>query len=318
MSLISIDDISIDDIKLIINKSLSFKHGNNLYPGTSRMDRYIFAILFFESSTRTKMSFEAVIYKNNGKILNYEHHNSSSNKGETFEDTIKTIDHYCDLFIIRHHDDNIFDNIKSLTTKPVINAGNGSIEHPTQALIDITTIVEHIRKDEIDIDYKMELKILLVGDLLYSRTINSFVKCLHKIFPSVVLCFLSSNDNINESKLNPNLFDYIKKNNISCNFVNSYDNCISTMDFVYITRCQIERHNKLPTSRKDIIMNENIINKMKDTAAVLHPFPRNNELAIECDNNKRAIYFKQIENGLYVRNVILHYCLGYIYNTPSL
>ena len=173
MYLISIDDLTKQDLQFIIDKSIGIYNGDNLYPGLSNMTSHIFAILFFEPSTRTKMSFESVIYRHNGKVLSYDHNSSSSLKGESFQDTIKTIDKYCDMFIIRHSDPFIFDNIKSLTTKPVINAGNGSYEHPTQAITDATTIINHFNVWKIDTNAP---QVLLVGDLSTSRTINSLIK----------------------------------------------------------------------------------------------------------------------------------------------
>lgn len=304
MHLLSIDDLTKESIEKIINCSLVLKSGNNIYPGNSELSSYIIAILFFEPSTRTKLSFESAIYRYNGKVINYNENTSSSQKGETFNDTIKTIEKYCDLLIIRHMDDNIFDNIQLLTKKPVINAGNGKIEHPTQALIDVTTIIEHFKKWNRDMN---NLKIIIAGDLSHSRVINSLIKCLIKVFYNIEFYIFNFNQNISNDNLE--ILNILNENKINYFFINNYDN-VSDIDIIYITRAQKERHEINYNDKYK--MTPTVINKMKKGSAVMHPFPRNEELSSECDNNEKSIYFNQIENGIYVRNVILHYCLGYL------
>ena len=307
MSLISIDDLTKQDIQFIVDKSISLYNGDNLYPGHSNIDSHIFAILFFEPSTRTKMSFESVIYRNNGKVLNYDHNTSSSKKGESFEDTIKTIDKYCDIFIIRHSDSFIFDNIKSLTNKPVINAGNGSYEHPTQALIDATTIINQFKVWNIDTNAP---QILLVGDLSKSRTINSLIKCLHKLFPEIIFYLFFSSNNLDYLTWNGDLHSYVIEHNVTILPIQSYQDVITHVDVVYITRPQKERHDIEYDNA--LIITPQIIDQMKETAIVMHPLPRNQELPTSCDSNHRSQYFKQVEFSLPVRRTIIEHALNYI------
>lgn len=306
-SLISIDDLTKEDLQVIIDKSIGIYNSDNLYPGISNIGSHIFAILFFEPSTRTKMSFESIIYRHNGKVLNYDHSTSSSLKGESFQDTIKTIDKYCDMFIIRHSDSFIFDNIQSLTNKPVINAGNGAFEHPTQAIIDATTILYHFDVRNVKTN---EPQILLVGDLSTSRTINSLIKCLHKLFPEIIFYIFFSSNKSDYMTWDSNLHSYIIEKNITIVPVHSYQDVIHHVDVVYITRPQTERHNiKYDDS---LTITPRIMDQMKETAIVMHPLPRNKELPISCDSNYRAQYFKQVELSLPVRRVIIEYLMGYI------
>ena len=307
MSLISIDNFSNKQILSIINKSIDIHNGGNLYPGHSYLNNHIFAILFFEPSTRTKLSFESAIYRCKGNVIHFDKNCSSCQKGESFEDTIKTIDKYCDLLIIRHSHNNIFDNIKSLTNKPVINAGNGSYEHPTQSIIDATTIFYYFNKYHITTDTP---QILIVGDLSHSRTVNSFIKCLHKLFPQVIFYCIPSKPENFINYWNTDTYNYIMDNNVTITEINSYDDVISYVDVVYITRPQNERHDINYNS--NITMTPDVMNKMKKDSIVLHPMPRNDELSPLCDNNHRAVYFKQAELGIPVRRVILEYLMGYI------
>lgn len=307
LSLISIDDLTKEDLQYIIDKSITIYNGDNLYPGLSNMASHIFAILFFEPSTRTKMSFESVIYRHNGKVLNYDHNTSSSLKGESFQDTIKTIDKYCDMFIIRHSDSFIFDNIQSLTNKPVINAGNGAYEHPTQAIIDATTIVNHFNVWNVNTNAP---QILLVGDLSKSRTINSLIKCLHKLFPEIIFYLFFSSNKTDYMTWSNELHSYIIEKNITILPIHSYQEVIHHVDVVYITRPQTERHNI--EYHDGLTITPQIIDQMKETAIVMHPLPRNKELPTSCDSNHRSQYFKQVEFSLPVRRVIIEYLMGYI------
>lgn len=307
MSLISIDDLTKQDIQFLIDNSIRIYNGDNLYPGPSDIQHNIFAILFFEPSTRTKMSFESLIYRHNGKVLNYDHNTSSSKKGESFNDTIKTIHNFCDIFIIRHHDNSIFDNIKSLTNKPIINAGNGSNEHPTQAIIDATTIINHFNLHNI---HTQSPQILIVGDTSKSRTINSLIKCLHKLFPNIIFYLFFSSDTSNCMTWDTNMYKYIVEQNITVAPVYSYQDVIKHIDIAYITRPQKERHNVKYDDALNIT--PQIMDQMKNTAIVMHPMPRNQELPTSCDNNHRSQYFKQIEFSIPVRTVILEHALNHI------
>ena len=307
-NLISIEDLNKEDIIEIIEKSIAIEKGHKLFLGNhSFIENKIIGLLFFEPSTRTRFSFETSIYKSQGKILSFDEKKSSTIKGESLYDTIMTMEIYCDLLIIRHPDNNIFNEIKKYTSKPIINAGNGNDEHPTQALIDITTMIKHEKNyyNIIDNGNNSKRNILFVGDINNNRSVNSLIKCLHKVFNNVNIYVYSIQEDFNQ-----NLKKYIKNNNIKITRVFSYDECISDMDYVYITRSQKERQANIIDYKEEMIMTPHIMNKMKPTCGLMHPFPRNEEIDIRCDGNPRSIYFEQIKNGLFVRKIIMEQLLN--------
>tara|TARA_B100001287_G_C22676784_1_gene528137 strand:+ start:172 stop:1155 length:984 start_codon:yes stop_codon:yes gene_type:complete len=303
-NLLSINDLSKEKIINIIENSITIKNGNKITVShDSYIENKIIGLLFFEPSTRTRFSFETAIYKSKGNVLNYNEKISSVKKGETLYDTIKTMEIYCDLFIIRHPDNDIFEKITKYTSKPIINAGNGTCEHPTQSLIDVTTMFEHNKNT--NSTFK---NILFVGDINNSRTINSLIKCIYKISNSINFYIYSIQEDFNTKIKN-----FIKNNNIKITRVFSYDECIRDMDFVYVTRCQKERQNlDIIDYKKEMIITPNVMKKMKPTCGLLHPFPRNEEIDIKCDSDSRSLYFKQIENGIHVRKIIMECILSEI------
>lgn len=291
-NVISINDISMENIEKILNNAHQYKMKNDtsLKPSTV-------ALLFFEPSTRTTMSFQTAIQKCNGKFIQYYPESSSQKKGESLRDTIKTLEQYCDLLIIRHPERSIFEEIISYTSLPLINAGNGSKEHPSQALLDLFTIQEHYKDKNFQ-------SILFVGDLKHSRTVHSLIKLLSQIYPTLQYYFLSP-----ESLR----YDDALKNST---VISNYDECIYNIDVVYMTRIQYERFHATESKKywqdqiKNIEMTPTQMNKMKITSILMHPFPRNEELSIQCDCNIRSKYFQQMKNGVYVRMALLHYCLN--------
>lgn len=300
-SVVSIDDLSIDNINKILKNANEYKlniKNSCILPRDKAINdslkSFNIGILFFEPSTRTMMSFQSAINRCNGHFIQYYQDYSSVKKGESFHDTIKTFEQYCDLLIIRHPEYNIFTSISEYTNVPLINAGNGSSEHPSQALLDLFTIKDH---------YKDNLKsILFVGDLKHSRTVNSLIKLLHKTYSELKYYFLS-----------PELLRYDNNSKI----VSSYDDCIRDVDVVYITRIQYERFTDInktksywETEINKITMTPEVMKKMKPTSILMHPLPRNEELSILCDKDPRSKYFQQMENGVYVRMALLNYCLN--------
>lgn len=296
-NVISINDISIDKVINILNDAYQYKIKKSIKHTNNSLEPYNIGILFFEPSTRTMMSFQSAINRCNGKFIQYFEDSSSEKKGESFHDTIKTFEQYCDLLIIRHPDHNIFKNILKYTSIPLINAGDGSTEHPSQALLDLFTIQEHYN----DKDFK---SILFVGDLKHSRTINSLIKLLKQIYPELKYYFLS-----------PELLHYDELLENST-VISSYDDCIYNIDVIYMTRIQYERFNTDKSKEywqneiKKIEMTPEQMNKMKPTSILMHPLPRNEELSVLCDSNSRSKYFQQMENGVYVRMALLNYCLN--------
>ena len=303
-TIISIDDITKDNIDRIFNLATKYKvinKNSRIRPNqkiNNTLKPFNIGLMFFEPSTRTFCSFQSAINRCGGNFITYIHENSSCKKGESLRDTIKTMEAYCDLLIIRHPDKNIFYNIKEFTNVPLINAGNGSEEDPTQALLDLYTIHTHF-------DRKLS-SILFVGDLKNSRCVYSLIKLLTRFYNNALKIFLL--------ELNGLEFDetLLKSDNIK--HVNRYEDCISFVDVVYMTRIQNERLDEsnyaLIEQYKSITMTPEIMKKMKNISIVLHPLPRNHEINPICDNDQRSKYFQNVENGVYVRMGILNYCIN--------
>ena len=302
-SLKSVDDLSADSISTIINQAKIYKSLHNTC--YKREENKIIGLMFFEASTRTNYSFQTAIHKLGLKSLIYNDTYSSSKKGESLQDTISTFECFCDLIVIRHPDKDIFEKIKF--NKPVINAGNGSDEHPTQALLDLFTIYDNI-------GIKDQYKITCVGDIKYSRTIHSLIKLLQKTPTS----FLHKYNFIGHDELLDcdEIYNLIDKSNIHSNTYHSSDlkNIIDFQpDVIYATRFQKERteltlHAEL-RGKSDIIIDNNFLNKLSTKTILMHPLPRNNELDNSCDENERSVYFEQIKNGIYIRMAIIHILL---------
>jgi aspartate carbamoyltransferase len=303
-SLISIDDITKDNIDIIFKLATKYKvinKNSRMRPNqktNSTLKPYNIGIMFFEPSTRTFCSFQSAINRCGGSFITYIHENSSSKKGESLRDTVKTMEAYCDLLIIRHPEKNIFDSIKTFTHVPLVNAGDGSGEHPTQSLIDLYTINSHF-------DRKLS-SILFVGDLKNNRCVHSLIKLINRYYDNIKIFFLE----IDGLEFDDSII--VKKDNFKR--VKTYDDCISFVDVVYITRIQLERLDQndpnIITKYKNVTMTPEVMTKMKNISIVLHPLPRNYEINPICDNDPRAKYFQNVQNGVFVRMGILNYCMN--------
>lgn len=234
----------------------------------------ILATLFFEPSTRTRLSFETAFLKSGGKVISVENgfDSSSDKKGETFQDCVKTVSQYADLIVFRHPREYSALEASEVSDCPLINAGDGSGEHPTQSIVDLYTILKE--KQTLD-----GLKIGVYGDLEKARAIHSFVNMI-KLFDIEKL----------------DLYDTTKNPKFNC----------KDYDVVYLTRIQNERHSEKQKSFTGFPFD---IKDLKDDAMVLHPLPRNNELPVWFDTDPRAYYFNQVKNGLIVRKVLMEHIL---------
>jgi len=273
MNLLSIDDLTPENIKnlLYIAREALFS--------SSRLRHKILATAFFEPSTRTKLSFHSAMIHLGGNVIDLPD-SSSLKKGESEEDTIRTLSQYADCLVIRHPRD--VKGLAKYSSVPVINAGDGSNEHPTQALLDLHTMA---------MMDKEVLKIMFTGDLYHSRTINSLVKAITKCCNAE---FIFTNEINEDLKQYPHLM--IDESEIP--------NYIDKVNVLYMTRPQVERHtDKLVTS--NFILTNELVNKMAKDAIIMHPLPRTKELPPEIDTNHRAKYFDQVKNGLYMRMAIL-------------
>ena len=300
--MISTKNLNINYLHKLFNMTKSIKYNQNRH--VDFMSNKILINAFFEPSTRTSLSFESAMYKLGGKVINFNKDTSSLNKGESINDTLKTLENYGDIIVIRHPDKNIIHDVydKKLLNIPIINGGNGAGEHPSQALLDLYTIYEKYNES---FDNLNNLKILFIGDILHSRTVNSLAELL-QLFPSIKINILPYND---QSTASNELLENISKNhnqNINEIIVNKGNIDWKNYDIFYVTRYQKERKTNHDDINDDIIINNNILNKMKKDVMIMHPLPRNREISPEIDKNENVYYFKQMENGVYIRMALIY------------
>lgn len=256
------------------------------------------ATCFYEPSTRTRLSFEAAMLNLGGNILGFSDAASSSvSKGESVSDTIRVISCYADICAMRHPKEGAPMVASTHSTIPVINAGDGGHQHPTQTLTDLLTI--HTMKEQIS-----DLTIGLCGDLKFGRTVHSLISALVR-YPNIQFVLISPDelripDYIRE--------DFLLSNRISFKEVERLEDVIPELDLLYMTRVQKERffNEEDYVRMKDFyVLDKKKMELAKGDMLVLHPLPRVNEIAVEVDDDPRAVYFKQAELGVYVRMALI-------------
>ena len=258
----------------------------------------ILSCVFYEPSTRTRFSFESAMLKLGGQVISTENatHFSSAAKGETLEDSIRIISGYSDAIVLRHPETHAAERAAKVSSVPIVNAGDGTGEHPTQALLDFYTIQKEIGRVD-------NFKIALVGDLFNGRTIHSLIYLLSSAHNVEV--FLVSPK---ELKLPEKYKSFLKTRKIKFFESSNLESIPPKVDVLYMTRVQKERFSsqQLYEQVKDIfILNKKLLNKLKKRAVVMHPLPRVNEISQEVDSDNRAAYFRQAQNGLYIRMALL-------------
>lgn len=260
------------------------------------------ATLFYEPSTRTRLSFEAAMLSLGGKTLGFSSaEQSSATKGETVADTIRVVGCYADIIAMRHPKEGAPLLASMYAKVPVINAGDGGHNHPTQTMIDLMTI--RSRKGKLD-----HLKIGFCGDLKFGRTVHSLTKALMR-YEGNEFWFISPE----ELRIPEYLEKMLQRQNISYHKCDNLENVLPELDVLYMTRVQKERFfNEEDYVRlKDrYILTEEKLSLAKKDMPVLHPLPRVNEIACEVDNDPRAAYFEQVQNGLYIRMALIIALLG--------
>lgn len=289
---ISIKDFSRADILRILEiaQELLETPNSNLLKGK------IVGSLFFEPSTRTRLSFTSAAYRVGAQVLGFESPDATSlKKGESLRDTIKMVEAYSDVIVMRHNIEGAAKFASLISKKPIINAGDGANEHPSQTLLDLLTIKRELGRLE-------NIKIAFVGDLKYGRTVHSLTKAL-KLF-NAQFYFVAP-----ESIQIP---DYIiaelENENIKYTICSTYEEILKEIDVLYMTRIQrerfdsIEEYNKVSGVYK--ISKADIEGKCKEEMIILHPLPRVDEINIDLDDSKYALYFKQAANGVPVRETM--------------
>ncbi|AAT43550.1 aspartate carbamoyltransferase [Picrophilus oshimae] len=298
-SVISINDLSDEDLNLIFNTADSM--AGNLKNGSQikTMSGRIMATLFFEPSTRTRLSFESAMQRLGGSVISMADSKSSSTaKGETLADTTRMVSSYSDIIVVRHPLEGAARLVQKFSSRPVINAGDGSGEHPTQTLVDLYTI----KKSFGDIN---NLEISIIGDLRYGRTVHSLLLALSRY-------------NVRINLVSPDLLRLpghvmSRLKNIKINEYNDLNNVIESSDVFYVTRIQRERFTDKNDYNKVIGtygITEKDTEKMKENAIIMHPLPRVDEISSSVDNTKNAKYFIQAANGIPVRMALISLILG--------
>lgn len=289
---LSIKDFPREEIETLLAEAADFKREK---PGPLLQGK-ILANCFFEPSTRTQLSFATAMKRLGGEVIGFGgDSNLSTQKGETLHDTIKVVGQYADVLVIRHPLEGAAKIAAEATNKPVINAGDGANEHPTQTLVDLFSIQEC--QGKID-----GLNIVFAGDLLHGRTVHSLVYALQNY--DVRLFFVAPH----ELRLPDALCDRLRRSGIPFSFHAGLDEVIGQADILYMTRIQKERFSTpvdMGWLGEKIAVNTGHLEKCKKNMRILHPLPRLFEIPQEIDSSPHSYYFTQAENGVYVRSALL-------------
>lgn len=296
-SLVSINDYSKEEQILILDIAEELEKN----PRQPILQNYVVATLFFEPSTRTRLSFESAVSMLGGKIIGFTDSSSTSvTKGETLRDTIRTVANYSDLIIMRHPKEGSARFASEISSVPIINAGDGANQHPSQTLLDMYSI----RKTQQSLD---NLHVAFVGDLKYGRTVHSLVIALTNY--NTTFHFVSPE----ELKLPSSVKMHIKEKNLTYHQYTDFNEVIPFVDILYMTRIQRERFSDALDYEKvkdAYILKHNMLKHAKPNMKILHPLPRVNEIDIDVDTNPHAYYFQQALNGVYIRQALIKIILG--------
>lgn len=296
--IISIKDFTRDELEHI------FKVADRMEPiarkGSTLLKNRILATLFFEPSTRTRLSFEVAMHKLGGNVIGFTSpHVTSIEKGESLADTIRVIESYADAIVLRHPSEGAARMAAEFTRVPVINAGSGAEEHPTQAMIDLYTI----RREKKMID---GLSVALLGDLRYGRAIHSLAYAL-SLYD--VKLYLASPPLL---RMREEVLNHVRER-VDVTEVENIDEVIRDIDVLYVTRIQRERFPDLTEYEKvrgTYRVTMDTLRRAKSDLVILHPLPRTEEISPEIDSTSFARYFEQVRYGLWVRMALLALVLG--------
>lgn len=289
----------IDKIFAIAKKVENKKIKKNLLGGL------VMTALFYEPSTRTRLSFESAMLKLGGEVISTENaaQFSSASKGETLEDTVRIVDSYSDVIVLRHNKPGASETAASLSRVPVINAGDGNGEHPTQALLDLYTIYKKFPKILSKKVQNKKIIISMIGDLANGRTIHS-LSYLLSLYKNLEIKYVSPK----KIGIPHELKKYLKEKNIKFAETEKLSEGLKNADVIYQTRIQKERFKNKSHYNKyfgKYIIDEKNLKNIKKEAIIMHPLPRVNEISSNVDKDKRAMYFFQAQNGLYIRMALL-------------
>ena len=296
-SLISINDYSKEQQLRILEMAAEFEEK----PVQKILDDFVVATLFFEPSTRTRLSFESAANRLSAKVIGFTDSASSSvKKGESLKDTILTVSNYSDIIVMRHPREGSARYASEVSPVPILNAGDGANQHPTQTLLDMYSIMKTQGKLN-------GIEIAFVGDLKYGRTVHSLCQALSNF--DTKFHFVSPPS----LKLTGNVIKHIEDRGLQYTEYTELQDVIPKVDILYMTRIQKERFSdpiEYERVKDAFILTKDHLEGAKDNMKVLHPLPRVNEIEVEVDESPMAYYFQQAENGVYVRQALLASILG--------
>jgi len=297
-SIVSINDLGKEDILQLLESASKFE----AHPDRKILDGKVVATLFFEPSTRTRLSFETAVNRLGGRIIGFsDPAATSTSKGETLKDTIKMVSNYADLIIMRHYLEGAARYASEVTDIPIINAGDGAHQHPSQTMLDLYSILK--TQGRLD-----NVTITMVGDLKYGRTVHSLLMAMSHFHPefNFVAC--------KELRMPKEFLDFCRIHNIPFRETTEFSkDVIAQSDILYMTRVQRERFTDLMEYErvKDLYnLNVAMLSDAKDNLRILHPLPRVNEISQDVDDDPKAYYFQQAKNGLYARQAMICHALG--------
>lgn len=297
-SLVTIAEYSKEKILYLLEMAKQFEKN----PNRKILDGKVVATLFFEPSTRTRLSFETAVNRLGGRVIGFsDAATTSSSKGESLKDTIMMVSNYADLIVMRHYLEGAARYASEIAPVPIVNAGDGANQHPSQTMLDLYTIYQTQGTLE-------NLNIFLVGDLKYGRTVHSLIMAMRHFNPT--FHFVAPE----ELKMPEEYKIYCRQHNIKyIEHTDFTEEVIASADILYMTRVQRERFTDLMEYErvKDVyILRNRMLENTRPNLRILHPLPRVNEIAYDVDNNEKAYYFQQARNGLFARQAIICDVLG--------
>lgn len=296
-SLVSINDLSTDELVQVLDLAERFEQN----PAQRVLDGKIVATLFFEPSTRTRLSFESAVNRLGGRVIGFSEASSSSvSKGESLKDTILTVANYSDLIVMRHPIEGSARWAAEVSPVPIVNAGDGANQHPTQTMLDLYSI----RKTQGTLNNQ---KIVMVGDLKYGRTVHSLLLAMSRFNGSFVFISPKELQMPVEFKL------FLQEKGLKYEEHTELAENIKDADIVYMTRVQRERFSdpmEYERVKNAYVLRRHMLEGTKANMRVLHPLPRVNEIHVDVDDSPKAYYFQQAKNGVYARMAIMTTILG--------
>ena len=292
-SLVTIAEHSREKILYMLEMAKEFE----AHPNRHILDGKVVATLFFEPSTRTRLSFETAANRLGARVIGFSDPKAtSSSKGETLKDTIKMVSNYADIIVMRHHLEGAARYASEVTTVPIVNAGDGANQHPSQTMLDLYSIYKTQGTLE-------NLNIFLVGDLKYGRTVHSLLMAMRHFNPT--FHFIAPD----ELRMPEEYKIYCREHNIKyVEHTDFTEEIIADADILYMTRVQRERFTDLmeyERVKNVYILRNKMLEHTRPNLRILHPLPRVNEISVEVDDDPRAVYFRQVQYGVYVRMALL-------------